>query len=157
MQGRIRFLGSHDLDGLCSDLLAEAKTMTGTWLLATHNRVLDALPELRPDEFECFFIRIINAMTAPDAPGRERFKSAQIYTLYCSQQCPRVDDILVRFKTEIMAATASHGDPLDQPIAKLFLAFYEQAKWMKSSPTLVVRCRVMRPNPIKETQHIQNT
>jgi hypothetical protein len=49
---------------LYTDLLEEAKTSTGTWSLATHNRVLEALPTMRPSQFEAFFVHIIQSMSA---------------------------------------------------------------------------------------------
>jgi hypothetical protein len=134
-----------DIQILCTDLLQEAQTDSGTWLLATHNRLVDALSGMTPEIFESFLTRIIEALVSPTALGRERFKLAQICTLCRGKQCPRVGDILQHFKTELLAARAPLGDPLDEPIAKLLDSLFEPTKIARSPPVLVVRCRVQRP------------
>jgi hypothetical protein len=134
-----------DVDALCSDLLEEAKTASGTWLLETHNRLVGALPLMSPDAFECFFTRVIKAMTAPSASGRERFKLAQICAMCRGKGAPHVTDILQRFKGDVLAAREPLGDPLDEPIAKILDSLYAQIKTTRSPPVLVVRCRVQRP------------
>jgi hypothetical protein len=98
-----------------------------------------------PESFEHFFVQIIKALISQTASGRERFKLAQICTLCRGKGCPRVNDILQGYRKEILAVTAPIGDPLDEPIAKLLASLYQQAKLARSTPVMVVRCRVQHP------------
>jgi hypothetical protein len=134
------------IDALCLELLEEAKTESGTWLLATHNRLIEMISHISAESFERFFVQIIKALILPTASGRERFKLAQICTLCRGKQCPRVNDLLLFYRKEILEATNPMGDPLDEPIAKLLASLYQQqAKATTSPPIMVVRCRVQRP------------
>jgi hypothetical protein len=100
------------------DVLEESRSPSGTWSLATHNRLASFLGESSPETIDSFVFEMTKQLTDPACPSVQRFKLAQLCTTV-RRICPRMSTVFEAFKGELMEVAARTADPIDPATAKL--------------------------------------
>jgi hypothetical protein len=112
------------LDVFSSDILLEAQNDTGTWSLATHQRISQARQE---DDVSDLDARVLDRICVPDIPIRERFKLAQLCTMVNQKGFPSVSELFARSRDSLttMLELANH-DPLGPAISRLITSLFSE-------------------------------
>jgi hypothetical protein len=110
---------------LITHVLEEAREPTGTWSLATHQRVLESLNGFRSGDFDPFFAEIIERFLSPDATMGERFKLAQLCTMCHQKVGAKCDPLFLRWRESLLQMADSHReDPLGPAVSKLIASLF---------------------------------
>jgi hypothetical protein len=119
-----RFAG---LSALISQVLDEAKSPTGTWTLATHSQVDDALLQSPASDVEHFMSEVIKRIISPESEQGERFKLSQLCTMARQKQYLNVEQVFIRYKNDLQAtARAVPNSPLGHAAARLIESLFQE-------------------------------
>jgi hypothetical protein len=76
---------------LCTEVLSEAKDPAGTWSLATHSRINDAMSLSSNSDIETFMSAMTQEILCSDNRDGECFKLAQFCTMAKQKQYGGID------------------------------------------------------------------
>jgi hypothetical protein len=140
-------------DAFIRDVIEESGNASGTWSLATHNRLACFLGESAPEAIDAFTLEVTKRLIAPECAPVQRFKLAQLCTTV-RRTCPRVSALFETFKSEFTQVAALNGDPIDPATAKLVNALVAppaHVRSLKHSSTPVCRLMPKRWRPCSMT------
>jgi hypothetical protein len=120
-------------EAFINDVLEESKSSTGTWSLATHNRLTAFISVSTADEIIFLIDAITKELISPDCGSSARFKLAQLCTTV-RRACPAIAPRFTEFQEELAAVAARTADPLDSAISKLLGSLFEPVNPGRSVP-----------------------
>jgi hypothetical protein len=127
-----------------SDVLNEAKDPSGTWSLATHGRVREAILRLSVPDIEHFLTHVLDRLIMPDLTMRERLKLAQLCKM-CYHACTgKVNTIFKKYQEQLLEMASEHStDSLGPAVSKLVKSLYDGGTFgdrrMSARPQVVTR------------------
>jgi hypothetical protein len=112
---------------LCKDVLSEAQLSAGTWSLMTYTRINDALSGANDRDIEYFISEIIKRILSPESLEGERFKLSQLCTMAKQKQYKGIDQILIRYKNDMLEKAEQMQDsPLSIAASQLLHSLFEE-------------------------------
>lgn len=140
--------------------MLEAKEQSGTWSLATHRRLSDALALFSGNEVEILIKMIIQRMSEEDASDREIFKLTQLCTMMHQKRLPRCTQMWEQNKDSLMKIKEKTKEtPLGPAINRLVTSLYGITPVRRTvhspSPPADIIGGVFRPTPVCITAKLQ--
>lgn len=118
-------LNEKSFSELCNDIMSEARKPSGTWSLATHRRLSDALALFTSEYVEKFVEIIISRMIDPDTAEGEIFKLTQLCTMMHQKRVPRIVQLWERYKDKLdLVKQRNKETSLGQTINRLISSLY---------------------------------
>jgi hypothetical protein len=140
------------LSALCSQVLDEAKSSTGTWTLATHSQVDDALAQSPASDVELFMSEVIKRIISPESEQGERFKLSQLCTMARQKQYSNVDQVFIRYKNDLQATARTVPDsPLGHAAARLIESLFQERP-ARPPRTIQAKYGPYRKSPVNANQ-----
>jgi hypothetical protein len=122
---------SVDLDALSADVLLEAQNGSGTWSLATHQRMLEVV---RTIDGVSFLTKVVGRLCDPEATMGERFKLSQICTISQKQQQPAIEHFFREHNEQLTTLMElCKTDPLGMHVCKLLASVLAEKRAQVSS------------------------